>query len=96
MTSLDQNNFYFLSNASREIYDLNTHADFPVKLAQPIEVVSTTKWEVEYCEISSSSSPEGAKTVLLYFNLISRQFQGNSTVRCIRTFRLYPNAMCQK
>ena len=47
MTSLDQNNFYvtLLSNASREIYDLNTHADFMVKLAQPIYLDTTSKWE---------------------------------------------------
>jgi len=34
MTSLDQNNFYVTvkSNASRDIYDLNTHADFTMKL----------------------------------------------------------------
>ena len=42
MTSLDQKNFYItlLSNASRYIYDLNTHADFTVKLAQPIDLES--------------------------------------------------------
>jgi len=40
MTSLDQNNFNvtLLSNASREIYNMNTHADFTVKLAQPIDL----------------------------------------------------------
>jgi len=97
MTSLDVNNFYvtLLSNASREIYDLNTHADFTVKLAQPIDLGTTSKWEVGVCEISCSSSPEGASPVLLCFNVISPQFLGDSTVRCIRTFLLYPNAMCQ-
>jgi len=97
MTSLDQNKFYvtLLSNASREIYDLNTHADFTVKLAQPIDLGTTFKWEVVVCEISCSSSPEGASPVLLYCNLITPQFLGDSTVRCIRTFRLYPNPMCQ-
>jgi len=97
MTSLDQNNFYvtLLSNASREIYDLNTHANFTVKLAQTIDLGTTSKWEVGVCEISCSSSPEGASPFLLYSNLITPQFLGDSTVRCIRTFRLYPNAMCQ-
>ena len=96
MTPPDQNNFYvtLLSTASRDIYDLNTHADFTVKLAQHIDLGSTSKWEVGVCEISCSS-PEGANPVLLYCNLISPQFLGDSTVRCIRTFRLYPNAMCQ-
>ena len=44
MTSFDQKNFYvtLLSNASLDIYDQNTHADFTVKLAQPIDLGSTT------------------------------------------------------
>jgi len=97
MTSLDQNNVYvtLLSTASRDIYDLNTHADFTVKLAQSIDLGSTSKWEVGVCEISCSSSPEGANPVLLYCNLISPHLLGDSTVRWIWTFRLYPNAMCQ-
>jgi len=97
MTQPDQNNFYvtLMSTVSRDIYDLKTHADFTVKLAQPIDLGSTSKWEVGVSEISCSSSPEGANPVLLYCNLISPQFLGDSTVRCIRTFLLYPNAMCQ-
>ena len=73
MTSPDQNKFYviLLSNSSREIYDLNTLADFMVKLAQPIDLGSTSKWEVGVCEISCSSSPEWASPVLLYCYLIS-------------------------
>jgi len=97
MTSLDQYNFYItpLSNASRDIYDQNTHADFTVKLAQNIDLGTTSRWEVEVCEISCSSCPEGASPVLLYCNVISPQFLGDSTVYCIRTFRFYPNAMYQ-
>jgi len=49
-----------LSTCSREIYGLNTHADLTVKLAQYIDLGSNTKWEVGVCEISCSSSPEGA------------------------------------
>jgi len=43
MTSLDQNNFYIalLSNALRDIYDQNTHSDFTVKMAQPIDLGTT-------------------------------------------------------
>jgi len=94
MTSPGQTNFYvtLLSNASRDIYDQNTHADFTVKLAQKIDLGSTSNWEVGVCEISCSSSPEVASPVLLYCNVI---FLGDNTVRCLRTFRLYPNAMCQ-
>ena len=61
MTSHDQINFYvtLLSIVSRDIYDQNTHADFTVKLAQPIYLRSTSKWDVGVCDISCSSSPEG-------------------------------------
>jgi len=61
MTSPDQNNFYItlLSNASREIYDLNTHADFTVKLAQPIDLGSTSKSEVGFCEFRVLHLPKG-------------------------------------
>jgi len=97
MTSPDQNNFcvILLSNASREIYDLNTHADLTVKLVQRIDLGSTSMWEVGVCENSNPLSPERENPVLLYCNLISSQFLGDSAVRCIRTFRLYRNAMCQ-
>jgi len=97
MTSPCQNNFYvtLLSNASRDIYEQNTHADYTVKLAQPIDLGSTSNWEVGVCEISCSLSPEGSNPVLLYCNVISPQLLGDSTVRCIRTFQVYPNAMCQ-
>jgi len=56
MTSLDRNNFYvtLLTNASRDIYDQNTHADFTVKLAQPIDLGTISKWEVGVCEITCS------------------------------------------
>jgi len=92
-----QNNFYMtlLSNASRDIHDQNTLADFTVKLAHHIGLGSTSNWEVGVWEISCISSPEGASPVLLYCNVISPQFLVESTVLCIRTFRLYLNAMCQ-
>jgi len=96
MTSLYQDNFYvtLLINASRDIYDLNTHADLTVKLVQHIDLGTISKWELEVRKISCSSSPEGASPVLLYCNRITPQFLGDSPVRCIRTFRLYPNSMC--
>jgi len=98
MTLFDQNNFYvtLLGNASRDIYDQNTHADITVKLTQPIDLGSTSKWEVGVREISFSTTPEGASPVLLYCNQISSQFLDDSSVRCIRTLRLYTNAMCQQ
>jgi len=45
------------SNASRDIYERNTHADFTGNLARHDDLGSTTPWEVGVGEISCSSSP---------------------------------------
>jgi len=83
MTSPGQNNFYvtLLNIASRDIYGQNIHADFTVKLAQPIDLGPTTNWEVGFCLISYTSSTEGASPILLYCYVISPQFLGDNTVR---------------
>jgi len=83
------------SNASRDIYEQNTHAHYTVNLAQHIDLGFISNWEVGVSEISCSSSPEGVNPALFYCNLISPQFVGDSTVRFIRTFRLYHSAPCQ-
>ena len=57
-----------LNNASRDIYEQNTHADFTVKLAQPVDVVSTSSWEVGLCEISFSSPPMAEDTTALIYS----------------------------
>jgi len=82
-----QSHFYvtLFSNASRDIYEQNTHADFTVKLAQSVDLGSTSNWEVGLCDISCSSPPEET-LALIYSNLISPQFVGDSTVRSMRTF----------
>jgi len=87
MTSRGQNNFYvtLMIHYLRDIYDQNTHADFTVKTILPIDLGSTFNFEVDVCEITCSSSPERASPSLLYSNLISPQFLGYTTVRCIRT-----------
>ena len=61
MTSSDQINFYvtLLSTASRDIYDLNTHADFTVKLAQPIDLGSTSKLKGGVCNFMFFISRRG-------------------------------------
>ena len=61
MTSLDQNKFYvtLLSNASRNIYHQNTHAFFTVKLAQPIDLGSTSMWVLGVCEFRVLRLPKG-------------------------------------
>jgi hypothetical protein len=98
------NRFYvtLFSNASREIYDNNTHVDFTVKLSRPIYMGNSPNWQVGECELSFSSRPmESLKAVdvtpcadhaMIYCNIISPQFGGDSTVRYMRT---YPNASCR-
>ena len=46
-----QSHFYvtLLSNVSRDIYEQNTHPDFTVKLAQPVDLGATSNWEVGLC-----------------------------------------------
>jgi len=39
------------SNASRDIYEQNTHVDFTVKLAEAVDLVSTSSYEVGLSEI---------------------------------------------
>jgi hypothetical protein len=74
------------STALRDIYDQNTHADFTAKLAQPVHLGTTFKWEVVVCEISCSALQLVDAPALIYCNLIAPQFVGDSTVRYIRTF----------
>jgi len=39
------------SNALRDFYEQNTHADFTVILAQPVDLDSTSYWKMGLCEI---------------------------------------------
>jgi len=66
------------SNASPDRYEL----------IQAVDLSLTLNWVVCLCEISCFSPPMGKEetTALMYFNLISPQFVGDSTVRCMRTF----------
>ena len=52
-----QSYFYvtLFSNASRDIFGKNTLTDFTAKVAQPVDLDSTSNWEVGLCEISCSS-----------------------------------------
>jgi hypothetical protein len=74
------------STASRDIYDQNIHANFTVKLAQPVDLGTTADWEVGVCEISCSTSQQVDTHALIYCKLIAPQFVGDSTVRCMWTF----------
>jgi hypothetical protein len=98
------NSFYvtLFSNASREIYENNTHADFTVKISRPIEIGTSLNWEEGVCGVSCSSpTPASLITVdvmpcadhaMIYCNLISPQFVADSTVSCMRTF---PTTSCR-
>jgi hypothetical protein len=92
MTSTE-NHFHvtLFSSASRDIYDQKAHADFTVKLAQPVDLGTMSKWEVGFCEISCSTSHLVDVPALIYCNLITPQFVGDSTVRCMRTFIISPS-----
>ena len=86
------NSFYvtLFINASREIYENSTHADFNMKHSRPIT------WEVCVCELlCSSPPPESLNTVdvrpcanyaMINSNIILPQFVGDRTVRCMRMF----------
>ena len=57
-----------------------------MKLAHPVDPVSTSNWEVGFCKISCSVQHIGENPALIYCNLISPKFVDDSTVRCMRTF----------
>ena len=82
------NHFYvtLFSSASRDIYEQNTHADFTMKLAQLVHLISTSNWELGVCEMSCASPYIEETPALIYCNLLSLQFVGDSTFRCTRTF----------
>ena len=102
MTS--SNSFYVtrFSNASQEIYENNTHADFTVKLSRTIDLGNPPNLEVGVCEVSFSTPPleylnsvevmPCADHTIIYFNLISPQFVGGSTFCCLLTF---PTSSCR-
>ena len=82
-----QIHFYvtLFSNASRDIYEQNTHADFTVKVAQPVGLSSISNWEVGVCEISCSSTPPiDDGPALIYCNLISPQFEATAPTAACR------------
>ena len=52
--SSDRNNFYanLFSNGSQKLYPANTLPAFTARLAQPIDLGSTERWEFEVCEFT--------------------------------------------
>ena len=92
------NHFYVtvFSKAWRDAYEQNTHADFTVKLAQLVDLSTTSNWEVGVCESSCSAPHTGENPTLIYSNLISPHFVGYSIVRFMRTFVFPSAAFCQQ
>jgi hypothetical protein len=90
------------SNVSKDIYKSNTLAAFTSQLAQVIELHPSDKWEVGLCEFTCPPPAVGTlKNVLIvgdtcglvYCNLVSPQFVGDKSVRCLRTF-VFPSVYC--
>jgi len=89
--------------ASQKLFKIITLATFIIHLAQPINLSSAENWEVGICEFScplpntGTFKPVAVKeetNVLIYYNLIYPQFEGNNYVCCLRTF-IFPSACCQ-
>ena len=67
-----------------------------LKLSRHINLATSPNWEVGVCEVSCFSPPlKSINTVdvtpcanhaMIYCNLISPKFVGDSTLRCMRTF----------
>jgi len=96
---IDQKQFFvtLFSNASKEIYPDNTLTTFTIHLAQPIDLGTSSNWEVGICEISYKPPRRliisgvildftGERNVLIYCDLIATKFVGNDNVRLLRTF----------
>jgi hypothetical protein len=91
------------SNVSSAIYESNKLSAFTNQLAQLIELQPSDKWEVGLCEFTCSPPAVGSikphvvvgtEHGLIYCDLISPQFVGDKSVRCLRTF-IYPSQQCQ-
>jgi hypothetical protein len=88
----EQNHIYvtLLSNSSQKLYPTSTLSAFTTRLAQPIDLVSTDRWEVGICEFSCHPTNTGtfeslqivsASNAFIYCDLISLQFMGSKYVR---------------
>ena len=94
---MERKHFYITlySNASQRLYPDNTQASFTCHLAQPIDLGSTSDWEVGLCEVSYFPPKrvvmKGGAVVeyisslngLIYCDLIAPQFVGENKVRVI-------------
>ena len=79
-----------LGNASRDIYEQNTHADFTVEVAQRIDLRSTSNWEVGVCDISCSSSPEAVNPSYSTLTLYLRNYWATASSVAYGRLGYYP------
>ena len=93
-----RNQFYvtLFSNASKEVYPDNTLTAFRIHLAQPIDLGSSSDWEVGLAELSYNApnrqimqgSPVdviSSTNALIYCDLIKPQCVSTYNVRLLRT-----------
>ena len=103
MTS-DRNHIYvtLFRNCSQKLYPANVLATFTVRMAQPIEMGSTVRWEVGVCDFTchptntctfASVQVVSSQIAFIYCNLITQQFVGSQYVRCLRNF-IHQSTLC--
>jgi len=105
LSEMEPSNSFYVTLSTKamwEFYENNKHVDFTVKLSWRFDLGSSPNWDVGVCEVWCSWPP--LKTLhavdvspwvdndMIHYNLISAQFVGESTVRCMRTF---PTASCR-
>ena len=96
--NVNQDNFYvtLFSNASTEIYTLNSQTSFTNRLAIPVDLGSSSDWGVGLAEITyrppERTIVQGAiinvvsdLNVLIYCNLVTQQLVGSDLGRLLRT-----------
>ena len=89
------------SNASQKLYPDNTQADFTCHLAQPVDLGTSSDWELGVCEVTyfppkrivmrdSVLDYVSLLNGLIYCDLITPQFVGKDKVRLMRPIILWP------
>jgi len=95
---VNRDNFYvpLFSNSSTEIYNLNSQTSFTHRLVLPIDLGSSSDWEVGRAEITyrppQRTIVRGAiidvisdLNVLIYCDLVTPQLVGSEIARLLRT-----------
>jgi len=95
--NVNQHNYITLfSSASTEIYTLNSQTSFTNRLALPVDLGSSSDWEVGLAEITyrppKRTIVQGAiidgisdLNVLIYCNIVTPQLVGSDISRLLRT-----------